>query len=220
MIDYSLARTTMVDNQLRTSNITDRRLLAVMGRIPREIFVPDTRRSLAYIDEAHLLSKGPPPRYLGAPAPFARLVQLGEILETDRVLDIGCGTGYSTAVLASLAAEVVGVESDADLAVAARANLSGLGIANASIVEADLATGPKGRGGFDVVIVEGALTGAPEALFAQLNDGGRLVALIRSGPTASANVFVKAGKDVTARTEFNTTLPPLAAVKLPEQFVF
>ena len=154
MIDYNQARTVMVDNQLRTSNIVDRRLLGVMGRIPRELFLPDQRRELAYIDEAHPLGGG---RYLAAPAPFARLVQLAEIAETDRVLDIGCGTGYSTAVIAALAGEVVGVESDKDLAAKARANLAGLGIVNATIVEADLATGPKGRGEFDVVVVEGAL---------------------------------------------------------------
>jgi protein-L-isoaspartate(D-aspartate) O-methyltransferase len=217
MIDYNQARTVMVDNQLRTSNITDRRLLAVMGRIPREVFVPDQRRALAYIDEAHALGGG---RYLAAPAPFARLVQLAEIAETDRVLDIGCGTGYSTAVLAALGQEVVGVESDTNLAAAARSNLAELGIVNATIAEADLATGPKGQGEFDVVIVEGALSGPPDSLFAQLRDGGRLVALLRRGPTAAANVFVKAGKDVAARTEFNTTLPPLAAANPPEQFVF
>jgi protein-L-isoaspartate(D-aspartate) O-methyltransferase len=217
MIDYNQARTVMVDNQLRTSNIVDRRLLGVMGRIPRELFLPDQRRELAYIDEAHPLGGG---RYLAAPAPFAKLVQLAEIAETDRVLDIGCGTGYSTAVIAALAGEVVGVESDKDLAAKARANLAGLGIVNATIVEADLATGPKGRGEFDVVVVEGALAGAPESLFAQLRDGGRLVVLLRRGPTAAANVFVKVGKDVAARTEFNTTLPPLAAANPPEQFVF
>lgn len=220
MSDYSRARTVMVDNQLRTSNITDRRLLAVMGQVPREIFVPENRRALAYIDEAHLLAASPSPRYLAPPAPFARLVQLAEIGEADRVLDIGCGTGYSTAVLAGLAAEVVGVESDAGLAAKARTNLAGLNVANAAIVEADLLVGPKAKGDFDVVLVEGALTAAPESLFAQLRDGGRLVALIRSGPTASANVFVKSGRDVAARAEFNTTLPPLEAAKQAPQFVF
>jgi protein-L-isoaspartate(D-aspartate) O-methyltransferase len=217
MSDYSRARTVMVDNQLRTSNVTDRRLLAVMGRVPREIFVPENRRVLAYIDEAHPLGGD---RYLAPPAPFARLVQLAEIDEADRVLDIGCGTGYSTAVLAGLAAEVVGVENNAELAAKARANLAELGVGNASIVEAELLAGPKGKGEFDVVLVEGALSAAPESLFAQLRDGGRLVALIRSGPTASANVFVKSGRDVAARAEFNTTLPPLETAKQPPQFVF
>ena len=210
MVDYGRARKAMVDNQLRTSAITDRTLLAVMGRIPRELFVPADRETLAYIDEPHLLQPGPTKRALSAPAPFAKLVQLAGIHPTDRVLDLGCGSGYSTAVLAALAEHVVGVDDQPELAAMARANLAGLGIENATISEASLSAGVPQQGPFDVIVVEGVVDAVPEALFEQLADGGRLVALISGDATSVANLFVKSGNDVAGRPVFNASLPPLA----------
>jgi len=220
MVDFDRARAVMVDNQVRTCNVTERRLLAVLLSVPRERFVPESRRELAYIDEAIPLTEASAPRYLAAPAPFAKLVQLADIQETERVLDIGAGTGYSTAVLAGLAREVVGVEPDADLAVKARDNLQSLGIENASVVEAGLDAPIKGQGHFDVVILEGAVRNVPESAFSALRDGGRLIALVQEGLTGTAHVFVKVGKDIASRAEFNTSIPPLPVPKAPEQFVF
>lgn len=220
MTDFARARQAMVDSQLRTSNVTDRRLLAAMGHLPRERFVPAERRSLAYIDEAHPLLPGRSRRSLPAPAPFAKLVQLADLQHNDRVLDLGCGTGYSTAVLAALAAQVVGVEDRPELAALARENLQALGIPNAQIVEAPLDLASAARGPFDVIVVEGAVDAAPEALFGRLADGGRLVVLIRRGATAVAHLFVKSGKDVAARADFDANLPPLADSDAYEPFVF
>src|SRR5690606_1584450 len=122
MTDFAQARKAMVDHQLRTRDITDRRLLAAMGKVTREAFVPEARRSLAYVDRPQQLVEEPGGRALRAPTPFARLVQLAGVGANDRVLDIGCGSGYSTAVLAELAAAVVGVEATAALAETARTN--------------------------------------------------------------------------------------------------
>ena len=220
MTDFARARQAMVDSQLRTGNVTDRRLLAAMGQIPRERFVPAERQALAYIDDAHLLEPGRSRRSLAAPAPFAKLVQLVDVQPGDRVLDLGCGTGYSTAVLAALADQVVGVEDHPELAAAARENLQALGVGNAKIVEAplDLASAPAGP--FDAIVVEGTIDAAPEALFDRLADGGRLVVLIRRGATAVAHLFVKTGTAVAARADFDATLPPLADHEAGEQFVF
>lgn len=217
MVDFERARQVMVDNQLRTSNVTDRRLLAAMGSIAREDFVPVARKGLAYIDESHDLGHG---RAMPAPAPFAKLIQLAEIQATDAVLDLGAGLGYSTAVLARLAHEVVGVESDATLAVEAKKALSAAGVGNAEIVVSGFDDVEAHAHGFDVIVLEGTVDEVPRGLFKLLRDGGRLVAMIRRGPTAVANVFVRTGDSVNSRAEFNTSLPPLTAVKKTDEFVF
>jgi len=220
MIDFAAARKKMVENQLRTSAITDRRLLMAMAQVPREQFVPEGRRDLAYIDEPHLLTASGTRRYLAAPAPFGKLVQLATVNTSDKVLDLGCGTGYSAAVLASLCDQVVAVESDPALAAAARANLVALGIDNVEIVEAPIEGGARSQGPFDVIVLEGAVDLVSDALLAQLADGGRLVALMRQGAAAAAHLFVKSGRDVASRTAFNTTLPPLPGGEAPAEFVF
>lgn len=217
MVDFERARKAMVDNQLRTSNVTDRRILNAMLSVPREDFVPASRRALAYIDEAHDLGHG---RAMPAPAPFAKLVQLAEIEPGDAVLDLGAGLGYSTAVLAQLAHEVVGVESDPTLAAAAAKALSAAGVSNAEIVVSDLNNVQPHASGFDVILLEGAVNEVSPELFKLLRDGGRLVALIRRGPAAVAHVFVKSGETVNSRAEFNTSLPPLTEAKRPDDFVF
>jgi protein-L-isoaspartate(D-aspartate) O-methyltransferase len=219
MTDYPRARKAMVDNQLRTNGITDRRILAAMGEVPRELFVPEARRSLAYVDVAHRLP-GPTGRALAAPAPFGKLVQLAEIAPGDAVLDVGVGSGYSAAVLAQLAGSVVALEADAGLAQSAREALAAAGIGGVTIVEGALDAGAPKQGPYDVILVEGAVSDVPPELFSQLREGGRLVALIQSGSAAVANVFVRSGEDVAARPAFNTTLPPLSREAPAEKFVF
>lgn len=217
MADFATARRRMVDNQLRTSNVTDRRVLAAMNEVPRERFVPADRQALAYADIVHNLADG---RALAAPAPFARLVQLAEVDRSDIVLDIGAGTGYTTAVLARLGASATGLESDPDLAAEARHQLAELGIANAGIVEGPLDGSGLPRDSFDVVVVEGALDAEPTGLFPLLKEGGRLVGLLRRDGAGVAHVYVRSGGAVAARAEFNTVLPPLAPAPREEAFVF
>ena len=217
MADFATARLRMVDNQLRTSAVTDHRILTAMGDVPREAFLPADREALAYADVVHALGGD---RFLAAPAPFAKLLQLAEIIHTDRVLDVGAGTGYSTAVLARLGAHVTGLEPDPALAGKARANLADAGVTNAEISTGGFDGDGLPRDHFDVIIVEGALDAEPSPLFHLLRDGGRLVALIAAGGTAVAHIFVKSGGEVAGRSEFNTTLPPLAAAPRPETFVF
>jgi protein-L-isoaspartate(D-aspartate) O-methyltransferase len=219
MTDFEHARRAMVDNQLRTSGITDRRILGVMGEVPRELFVPEARRTLAYIDEAHALP-GPAGRSIPAPAPFARLLQLAEIDSTDAVLDVGAGTGYSAVVIAGLAAAVTALESDASLAARARENLAQLGVSTVTVTQGPLLDGAPTHGPFDVIMLEGAVAKVPDSLLSQLKEGGRLVALVRTGASASANVFVRNGDEFAPRVEFNTTMPPLTRETPTESFVF
>lgn len=219
MIDFARARETMVDNQLRTSAITDRRLLAAMGQVARERFVPEARRALAYSDTVHHFD-GPSGRAMPAPAPFARLVQLADIGPDETVLDVGTGTGYGAAVLAQLAGRVVALESDPELARAARTALAESGAAAVTVVEGALETGAAKHGPYDVILLEGSVAEVPPKLLQQLKEGGRLVALLQRGSAATVNVFVRTGDDFAPSPEFNTSLPPLGLARAPEAFVF
>ena len=217
MADFATARRRMVDNQLRTSNVTDRRILTAMEDVPRELFVPEARQALAYGDAVHDLGGG---RMLASPAPFAKLVQLAEIQHTDSILDVGAGTGYSTAVLGRLGASVAGLESDPALVDKARALLGNTFVGTGSIVEGPLDGSSLAAGAYDVIVVEGAIDSEPAGLFRLLKDGGRLVALLRRNGAGVAHVYVKSGADVATRAEFNTALPPLAPASREESFVF
>lgn len=218
MVDFERARTQMVESQLRSGGVINPAILARMRTVPREDFVPATRRDLAYIDDIQWLGDKASRRFMAAPATLARLLALAEITQTDTVLDIGAATGYSTAVIAGLAASVTGLETDADLAATARGNLAALGVTNASVIHGDISQVGKVR--FDVIVVEGALDAVPDAFIAALAEGGRLVALLRTGAVGLAHLFVRSGREVTARAAFNAALPPLFAERPDEEFVF
>jgi len=218
MVDFERARAQMVESQLRGGGVTDAAILANMRAIPRENFVALDRRDLAYMDAVQWLGEGTPRRFMAAPVTLAKLLALAEISATDTVLDIGAASGYSTAILAGLAASVTGLEPDARLAATATANLAALDIANAEIVAGDIARLGKAR--FDVIVVEGALDAVPGPVMAALAEGGRLVALIQAGAVCLAHLFVRSGGEVTARPAFNAALPPLFAARPDEDFVF
>jgi protein-L-isoaspartate(D-aspartate) O-methyltransferase len=206
----------MVESQVRPNGITDHRILAAMAEIPRENFVPAGRRDIAYVDDDLEIAPG---RYLTEPMVFARLVQLAAIKPVDRILHVGAATGYGTAVLARLGAHVVGLESDAGLAAAARGNLAGE--SGVSIAEGGLAEGRKADGPFDVIIVEGRIADEPQALLAQLADGGRLVAVVGEGEPATACVWTVKGKTRAARAAFDAAIPALPGFAgKPPAFVF
>ena len=214
MTNFGQARAHMVDNQLRTSGVNDWRILNLMGAIAREDFVAASRKSTAYVDDVQWLDGAAPGRFIAPPATFAKLLQLADIAADETVLDIGAGTGYSTAIIAGLARSVVGYEADTALAEAARQNLATLGVSNASII-ARLSNAQ-----FDVVFVEGTLGAIPPEFFAAMKDGGRLIALVQTGGVGVAHVFVKTGTTVTSRIEFNASLPPLLTTRAVEEFVF
>jgi protein-L-isoaspartate(D-aspartate) O-methyltransferase len=214
MVDFQRARAHMVESQLRAGGVTNAPILARMRAIPREDFVDPSRRELAYADDIQWFGNG---RFMAAPATLAKLMKLAEITQSDAVLDIGAATGYSTAIIAGLAASVTGLEQDAGLAATATANLAALGLTNARIVAGDI--DQLGQARFDAIIVQGALDSVPDAFLAALNEGGRLVALMRNGAVSVAHVFVKSGRGVTSRAEFNAFLPPLAQ-RSNEEFTF
>jgi protein-L-isoaspartate(D-aspartate) O-methyltransferase len=209
------ARFNMVEAQIRSSNVTDQRILAAMNAVAREKFVPSAARALAYADVPVAIAQG---RYLLDPRSFAKLVQLAQIKATDRVLDVGCGTGYSSAVLARLAADVVALEQDADLLRVASELLANT-VGKVELVQGGLIEGVKGQAPFDVIFVNGAIEQAPETLLGQLAEGGRLVSVIKDGQSR-AWLFLKENGQVGQRPDFDAEVQLLAGFKKAMGFVF
>lgn len=223
MIDFVELRRSMVDGQVRTNDVTDHRIVGAMLDIPRETFVPPALKSLAYIDDDLLIRPAQgstPARYLMEPMILARLVQLAEVDEKDHVLDVGTGTGYGAALLSRLAQQVVALEEDAELAAAANKTLSELGVGNVAVMQGPLAAGWPAEADYDLILIEGAVEVIPDRLFAQLKEGGRLVAVVGEGGAGRASIFTKIAGNPSERIAFNAAVPLLPGFKAAPRFVF
>lgn len=223
MEDFSMARRQMVDTQIRTTDVTDYRVLAAMGEVPREAFVNAALRPIAYAD-CDLLVREPDDqfiaRYILEPSPFAKLLQLADIHETDVVLDIGCATGYSSAVLASLAASIVALEEVESLASAAQENLMELGIDNVAVVQGPLNDGYASEAPYDLIFINGAVETIPAIILNQLKDGGRLVTVVGTDRSGEATLFRKSANHVSSVADFNTHIPAVPGFAIPPVFSF
>jgi len=221
MSDSIEQRLNMVESQVRPSDVTDRRIIRAMLEIPREGYAPAAVRAIAYMDAALPVSpRGrAPARYLLAPRDFAKLVQLADIGVGDVVLDVGCATGYSTAVLSKLAKAVIALESDKALADTARAALAAAGVHNAIVLEGDLAAGAPEHAPFDAIVLNGAVPFAPQTLLDQLKDGGRLVAVLAQGPVGRAQVWRRSGAVCDGRPAFDAAAEPLPGFARAAGFV-
>ncbi len=221
-VNFQDLRVKMVDGQVRTTDVTDTAILDAMLSVPREAFVPETRRPFAYIDEDIELatSEAGSRRFLMKPSPFARLVQLAAIRPGDTVLDVGCNCGYSSAVLSRLAKSVVALESDVALAALAREVLQAQGCDNVSVVEGSLAAGHAAGAPYDVIIVNGSVDDVSQALLDQLADSGRLVAVIGEGIAGRAMFYLKEDGVISARQAFNAAGRPLNEFRRIPAFEF
>ena len=218
MADFKALRQTMVDTQLRTNKVTDANVLAAMGEIPREMFVLEDRASLAYIDEDIHIGKS---RCMAEPMILARMIQAAEIGPEDVVLDVACGSGYSSAILGRIARAVVAVESDTELAGAASARLTKLGMDNVVVEIGPINAGWSDQAPYDVIMVNGSCGEMSEAILSQLAEGGRLCAILRGpGGTGMAKLFVKSGGVVSNRGLFDANVPILPEFDLEEGFSF
>ena len=219
MVDFAQARRIMVDCQVRPSDVTDLRIIAAMLDVPRERFVAASQRGVAYLDVDVAAADGSR-RALLKPMVFSKLLQAAGIGETDRVLDVGCATGYSAAVLSQLAASVVALEEEAALGGAAATNLTALGAANVTVVNGSLAAGWAQGGPYDAILLEGCSEIVPEQLLAQLKEGGRLLAVIGSGPVSKATIYRSTGGHATAQPLFDANALVLPGFVKSKEFVF
>jgi len=185
-MDFALSRFNMVEGQIKTNRVTDPYVLDAMAEVPRESFVPTSKKGVAYIDDAIEVAEG---RYLVEPMVLARMLDAAGLDEDNVVLDIGCATGYSTAVIAKIVNTVVAIENNEELAQAATKTLNELGVDNAVVVTTDLKKGYAKQGPYDVILFNGSITEIPQAIKDQLAEGGRLV-VIATGPSSMATVSV------------------------------
>lgn len=213
---YTARRVMMVDTQVRPSDVTKFPIIAAMLAVPREVFVPGARREAAYVGENFDLGAG---RVMLEARTLAKMLDALDIQPGDTVLDLGCGLGYSAAVIARLAQAVVAVEEDEALAGEAQRNLSGEGVDNAAVMVAPLADGDARHGPYDVIVVEGGVEVMPEALLAQLKDGGRIGAVFMEGALGIVRIGHKSNGKVTWRFGFNAAAPVLPGFAGARAFV-
>jgi protein-L-isoaspartate(D-aspartate) O-methyltransferase len=193
-MDFELARHHMVESQVRPSGITDPLVIAAMAAVPRELFIPPQIRWLAYADQdVELASIGGSRRFLLRPMNFARMAQLLALRPEENVLDVGCGSGYSCAVLAQLGKTVIGVETDAQLAGQAQNVLGRLGINSASVVVAELSSGHMAGAPYDTILINGRSAEPPLALLGQLKEHGRLTVIVGDEEVARIALFTRNG---------------------------
>jgi protein-L-isoaspartate(D-aspartate) O-methyltransferase len=223
MVDFQEARRAMVDGQVRTSDVTDLGLIAAMLEIPREAFVPEARAALAYLDRDVVIADATPTgpaRYLIKPMVLARLVQAADPGPSDSVLVIGAGTGYAAAVMSRLAGKVVALEENQSLFQQARSLLASPGSHNVTVINGPLAAGAPAAGPYDVILIDGGVETVPDALCGQLSSGGRLVAVVRSGPLGKAKLFQPVNGKCSGRELFDANAPVLPGFSLAPAFVF
>ncbi|QDY69625.1 protein-L-isoaspartate O-methyltransferase family protein [Qingshengfaniella alkalisoli] len=206
MPDFASRRVTMVDTQVRPSDVTQFPIIEAMLNIPREVYVPAEKQETAYLGENMPLGNG---RYLLEPRTFSKMLNGLNLRGDELVLDLGCGLGYSTAVIAHIVEAVVALEVDAQLANEAETTLGEQGVDNAAVINAPLFEGAPKHGPYDAIMVEGAIERFPDALSDQLKEGGRVAAVFAENELGVVRIGHKIDGQITWRYEFNASAPVL-----------
>lgn len=217
MSEFTQRRVTMVDTQVRPSDVTKLPIIDAMLSVPREVFVPANARDIAYMDNPVPLGEG---RQLLDPRATGKLLSALDPTPNDLVLEIGPAGGYTTALLAHLSEAVVAVEEDADLAREAESALVDNGIDNAALIEGVLVDGSAKHGPFDAIAIFGGVEEFPAKLAGQLKDGGRAVAIFMDGPVGEARLGIKSNDKISWRMVFNATAPVLPGFTRVPSFEF
>jgi protein-L-isoaspartate(D-aspartate) O-methyltransferase len=221
MSGFSTARQNMVDGQVRPSDVTDLRIIDAMLAVPREAFVPEGRRALAYLDLDLDVSEGASEkRFLIKPAVTAKMLQAAEIKDTDNVLVAGCATGYTAALVARLAGRVTATEGDPVLAAKAKDVLTQFEVPNVTAGIAPAAEGYPANAPYDVIVLNGATEVTPDRLYRQLKDGGRLVGVFAMTQPPRAMIVTRSHGDFGNRALFDAAVPVLPGLERVPAFVF
>lgn len=218
-LDLEQARHNMVVQQIRPWDVTDDNVLDLIESTPRDEFVPEACRHLAYADTR--IPLGDEDQVMMPPNVEARMLQALQVKPTDHILEIGTGSGYITALLAKAGNHVISVDCDARLSAEAGARLEAHGINNVALEVCDAANGWEGQAPYDVIAVTGSLPVLPESLQYSLRDGGRLFVVVGEAPVMEAVLIIRQGEnDFSYKTLFETELPALRNAKTPDHFSF
>lgn len=215
MADYETLRTMMVDTQVRPADVTKFPVIDAMLSVPREDYVPEDKRDSAYVDDNVDLGDG---RVMLEPRTMGKLLDALDIQPNEVVLDLGCGLGYSTALLSRLAEFVVAVEEDEGRVAEAQANLSAHDVDNAAVVQGTLAGGAAKQGPYDVIVLQGAAEHVPQALIDQIKDGGRMAVLFSDGALGTMRIGYKLDGGMTWRMAFNAGAPVMSGFERHQAF--
>ena len=216
-MDYNTARKNMIESQIRTNKVVDEALMSSMGQAPREKFLPDALRGIAYVDEDLQLNAE---RCLLEPRVLARLLQALALAPGDAVLDIASGTGYAAAVMARLAAAVFAQESDAELQGKAAGLFGELALDNIVPVDGDLGEGCRKHAPYNAILIEGAVDFVPAVILDQLAEGGRLAAIVVDNGIGRATLYRKDAGHISRRVIFDAHAPVLKEFRNPAEFKF
>ena len=216
---FEALRKAMVDSQIRPNKVIDDRVIAAFMNVPRERFVSKNMQNLAYIDEDIHLSGG---RFIVEAMVMARIIQTLALDDTQSVMLIGAGTGYTAALLSSLAASVIAIETRAQMVEKAQQAVAGLDIGNVAVIKARLQDGYASEAPYDAIIIEGAVEHMPQSLLDQLADGGRLAAIWRPDGTQAgeACIWHKTGDAVSRTPLFTEQVPVLDEFRAKPKFSF
>jgi protein-L-isoaspartate(D-aspartate) O-methyltransferase len=221
MSDFSTARQKMVDCQVRPSDVTDNRIIDAMLAVPREAFVPENRRALAYLDlDLDVSEGGSSKRFLIQPAVTAKMLQAAEIGPSDHVLVVGCATGYTAALVARFAGQVTATESEPSLAAKAGEVLTQTGFGGVTVRAAAAAEGDTANAAYDVIVINGATEITPDRLYRQLKEGGRLVGVFAMTRPQRATIVTRSHGDFGNRALFDAAVPVLPGLERLPAFVF
>ncbi|WP_199262305.1 protein-L-isoaspartate O-methyltransferase family protein [Paracoccus binzhouensis] len=216
MTDFAQRRTMMVDTQVRPNEVTSYPVIEAMLSVPREQFVPDARRDVAYAGNNIDIAPG---RVLLEPRTLGKMLDVLNLQGSDLVLDVGCGYGYTAAVIARIAEAVVAVEEDGSMAAEAESRLAAQDVFNVAVVKAALTEGCPGQAPYDAILIEGAVEEVPQALTEQLRAGGRIVALFREDNLGTVRLGHKLDGRVNWRFAFNAAAPVLPGFARQRGFV-
>lgn len=221
--DFAELRRKMVDNQIRTVDVTDLSVLEAFLTVPREDFVPENVRALSYLDSDIIVcpaQNGHPVCYSMRPASLAKLLQLAAVKSSDIVLDIGANSGYCTALLSKLARSVIALENNKALSERAAKILEHNQCDNVFVIHGPLEQGYAVEGPYDLIFIEGSVDFIPEGIFDQMKDTGRLVVVEGQGNSGVARIYVKQDGVIAARRTFNLAVKPLSSFLKTPDFIF